>query len=240
MNLRHGLFIALLLTLSVGVIQTVQAQPRGWERYYEKDLNHFVQFGLENGMNLSWGHRFGETDYLRYGLDIRISDSTIDDKSINPDTTTWNYFESEYYNFTIHLDYLKPVFPYEAVRLYIGAGPLLGFSFDNSEEIDPVDPDLGLANESYINKSTQWQLGARALIGGEYALNSRLSFYVEASLDAYRRWTKYEYKYRRLDRDFGPDNWYLVNYGSESEHEQWVLDLSNVTIGVTFRYGKVQ
>ncbi len=232
--------IGLVFVIGIVLLQPVpaQSQNRGWERFYEENLDHFVQFGLENGVNLAWAHRFQETNFLRYGLDLRLEDGTRDDKWVRPDTTTWQNESTDQFNIRLHVDYLKPVYPYEAVRLYIGAGPLFGLTWSNDEFSEPVDPNLGLPNEKRTSEYQSWEMGARALVGGEYALNSRLSFFAEVSFDVVHIWSKSEQKRNDLRYDANSDSYSMEYSVYTVENKDWDIDMSNVMIGVTFRYGE--
>jgi hypothetical protein len=238
MSTKLLLLVIMILIVIMCLPQSGQAQPRGWERFYEEELDYYVQFGLENGMNVSWAHRFKNDYYIRYGADVGITESSTDDKYFDPDTTRFKYYTGDTYSVTMHADFIKPVKPYEAVRLYIGAGPFVGYSWNNNEQATPVDPSLGFPSEKNIRETKTLRVGARALVGGEYALNSRLSFFAEASLDGYAYWSKLENSYDNVVYNSDSDTYSYESTGSVSEGVQFRLDTSGVRIGVTFRYGK--
>ena len=238
MSITRSLVIILLVCSFTGMTQEVSAQPRGWERFYEESLDYYVQFGLENGMNVSWAHRFKDDYFIRYGADLYLDEESTDSKYVYPDTTKFESSTVDYYRITLHTDFIKPVKPYEAVRLYVGAGPFVRYYWGNSEDVRPVDPSYGLPNLIDSHESTYLRIGIRGLVGGEYALNSRLSFFAEASLDGFGELTEYELSDDRLNNNY-PDS-EIENQTTVEESWSFGLDVSSVRIGVTLRYGKTE
>ncbi|MCB2210728.1 hypothetical protein KQI52_01295 [bacterium] len=208
------------------------------EVYYSDDHPNMIQLGLDETVTLAWAHRaFG--DYLiRYGVDLNYWGADEEETRTYPAPDTTLFYEGEGHDYytSLHIDFIKPFEPYKQVRVYVGGGPF--FSWGDRETRDKVlvDPDYGLPD--YYNKYTAQnkRAGVRALVGGEFAVNQRVGIFFETGFNAYMQWSEYDTYDRQVLYNPDTESYYYGDYSRESDYSRWNVNMSNVMVGITFRY----
>ncbi len=239
MNTKHGLLAGIIvLLLLVMALPVSSGLFEDDEEYYSDDHPNMIQFGLDETVTLAWAHRaFGEY-LIRYGVDLNYwgSDEEITRTYADPDTTLFDAGSGHDYYTSLHVDFIKPFEPYKQVRVYVGGGPF--FSWGDHETRDKVLIDQDYNLPDYFAKYTTQtsRVGARALVGGEFAINQRVGVFFETGIKAYQEWKAYNNYEKQPLFDPVAQSYYYADHKREYDYSRWNVNMDNVMIGITFRY----
>lgn len=192
-----------------------------------------------------------ETRALRFGirLDAR-SASSESERSRDVEVTdpiVERQFQSDTFdrtqdasNFSVGLESQYIVYPAPArqIKLLVGAGPVIDFSWSHRDEVNVDARSNGSGQESrheIEQNGRDWSFGAQGVIGGEWFVASRISLSAEYGARTFYSFGSSRREQQSTQATDVPTGTRIMTTTdvSESEHSGWSFGASSVKLGLT-------
>ena len=204
-------------------------------------LNYTNQFQAHfvNGFAFSYLTHISPASAIRLKADIGInySDGSGDGTNYNEysgsrdtyNTTNESSSNSQNYNLSVQFLWVKNIAP--RLALFSGAGPFLGYSLNHSSSktnSEYSNPGLNKSENSNDNSSTN--AGIIAVLGLQCELTKNILLIAEYNFSVFYSWENSN------SENYSESTGYFSRHSWESSTDAWNLSLSNIKLGVGFRF----
>lgn len=193
--------------------------------------NHAIQFYIVNQVIVAYKYHFTEYSALRFTINATglFSDEDMDIREfreLTTDTLTYYVDEKTIISdqfFELKAQYLYHFEIHNIVRLFLGCGPFVNYSFEQYER--QTEAYYKNSNEIHSNyykiNENIWNVGISILAGLEVIVYKNISFFTEYEATIYRGWHNI-------------DNYRAINYHSDENYSinSWGYNLEGLRIGI--------
>lgn len=197
-----------------------------------------LQFHLINGYSLSYLNLFCPSSGLRFKIDLGLSGSSgKKDRSqnrYNIINESQKFKEDQANNaqyFNLAANYMWRFNIVREINLYLGIGPLIGYSRNHTENNSETMPSAqnSYSKSFYETTSSSFSLGIQGVLGVECNITEKISLLAEFNLNGTYSWDHskyiYETQYTNLNRTENIEDGNSWNYG-----------LNNLKVGIAYHF----
>ncbi len=185
--MKHFIMFGLFL-LSCSLLQAQGALSKDTllnenSRALEFQISQNFTLSSFEGSTVSYKQHLSSRQAIRYGLSVSVQSQKNDQNQISANAVT-DVTNFSSYSATVNAYYLCYAAPKKMIYFYYGGGPLVGYSYSNTEWTSHANPDLGGWKNESRSKSKSFSAGLGVVCGVECFVTRDISLCAEYNLAA--------------------------------------------------------